>query len=316
MITDLIVENYQSLRRVKLELGLLTVVTGPSSSGKSALLRAVEHAVFNTRGTGYISRGATKCVVGTGCQQEGWAAAITRGGRGADSYRVSVVDPDGGEEPKVWEYTKLAGKVPDEVAQMIKLTGLNFAGQFDPPFLLRESAGEVARVLGQLTNVTLIFRASQEAARRKKNLAADLRAAEAELARLREEKRRFEGLKGRIIASQKAEEALLAAHSAQARATALQQALGRLGSAQQVLDRVALALPQPPALAPLEALLGQRARLAALLGEYQNAVMNAGRAGDEAAQAIQGIATADEQIGRELDAAGICPVCGQEVHRP
>jgi hypothetical protein len=311
LLSDLIIENYQSLRRAKLRLGLFTVVTGPSSSGKSALFRAVEHAAFNTRGTGYISRGAAKCVVGVGSQDEGWAATITRGGRGADAYRISAADPGGGE-PKVWEATKLAGKVPDEVPRLLKLTSLNFAGQFDPPFLLRESPGEVARILGQLTNVTLIFKASAEAARRKKNLAADLRAAETELARLREEKKRFAGLRERIAAAQQAEEALHAAQAHQARAASLQQALSRLGSAREALNQATVAVPQPPDLEPLETLLQRRARLQALLDECQNAFMNTGKASQEEARAGKGIAHAEEQISKELDAAGICPVCGQE----
>jgi DNA repair protein SbcC/Rad50 len=315
MITDLIVEGYQSLRDVKLRLGALTVVTGASSSGKTALFRATELVAFNARGTGYVARGVAKCVVGLGCQDEGWAAAITRGARGSDAYRVSALDPDGGDGLKVWEYTKLGGKVPDEAAQVVNLTPLNFAGQFDPPFLLRDTASEVARVLGQLTNVTLIFRASQEAGRRKKALGADLKSAEAELARLRTEAQRFAALPARLAAAQQAEAALAALQETQARAAKLQASLSRLRAAQAVLSQASPLPPEPPDLTALFALHARHARLTALLGGHQNAAMNHGKATEAIAQTAIAAGACESEIAKALEAAGICPTCGQEVHQ-
>lgn len=57
MLTSVEIENFQSVRRARLELGRFTVVTGATGSGKSAVLRAIRLLAFNARGTSYIMRG-------------------------------------------------------------------------------------------------------------------------------------------------------------------------------------------------------------------------------------------------------------------
>lgn len=312
MLTEIQADGYQSLRDAKIALGRLTVITGPSSSGKSALVRALLLLARNARGTSYISRGRDKCVVGVGCREEGWAVSITRGARGADAYRVAVIDPDGGDKPKVWDYTKLGGKVPDEAAQVLNLGPLNFAGQFDAPFLLTATAGDVAKMLGSLTNVTLIFAAAREAGRRKKALQAELKRAEAEVERLSGEAQRFASLPSRIEAVRQAEEALEKHALAQGRAQALEACLGRLGAAQQALAAVAVP-PEPPDLSELEEAGRKIARLSQLLDAVRlgNAAQAAAEAGARREEGA--IRDADVAIHKALEEAGTCPLCGQEV---
>jgi len=317
MITDLFAEGYQSLRsEIRLRLGLLTVVTGPTGSGKSSIFRAVRLTAFNARGTGYISQGASKAIAGLGSQPEGWAATITRGGRGSDSYKVAVLQPvpDGGEKfPMAREYTKLGGKVPDEVAELVNLGEINFASQFDRPFLLCETAGDVARILGQLTHVTLIFSAAREAQRRKKGLAADLKLIQAEVARLRGEIQRFATLQQRAEAAQAAEEALVRLTQHEAQALLLQGHLERLGHAQHTLELASVLPPEPPHLGELAERVTCMTRLQLLLDEHQSATMNLARAHDEKAKAAIAIASAEQEHHKLLHEAGICPTCQQKV---
>jgi len=312
VITDLFIEGYQSLRDdTRLRLGAFTVILGPTGSGKSSVFRAAQLAAFNARGTAYISRGASKAIAGLGCQDEGWAVTITRGGRGADSYRIAVIGPDGGE-PKTWDYTKLAGKVPPEVTELLNLREINFASQFDHPYLLCETAGDVAKTLGQLTQVTLIFNAAREAGRRKKALAADLAAAERERDRLAAEAQRFITLRQRMDAAQAAEEALgrLAGHME--KADRLHGHLVLLSAAQDNLGNIVL-LPEPPDLSGLQAQAARIARLQALMDEHQNASMNLGRSADEIASAAIAAGSAEHEIHKLLEAEGICPLCKQVI---
>ena len=94
------------------------------------------------------------------------------------------------------------------MTELLELSELNFAAQFDRPFLLDSSGGEIARVLGRLTNVTLLFDAAREANRRRLEVMGDLKRAEANLADLTEAAQRFRGMKERHAAVSEAEEAM------------------------------------------------------------------------------------------------------------
>ena len=52
------IDNFQSLGHVELDLQGLTVITGPSDRGKSALVRAIEGALFNLPGDYFVRTGA------------------------------------------------------------------------------------------------------------------------------------------------------------------------------------------------------------------------------------------------------------------
>ena len=43
--------------------------------------------------------------------------------------------------------------MPDKITEALNLTDLNFQGQFDNPFLISNSAGEIARVIHEKTNI-------------------------------------------------------------------------------------------------------------------------------------------------------------------
>src|SRR3972149_7677268 len=63
MLRRVSVHGYQSLEDVDLELAPLTVIVGPSRSGKSALVRALRSAFFNATGAAFIRRGARAATV-------------------------------------------------------------------------------------------------------------------------------------------------------------------------------------------------------------------------------------------------------------
>jgi len=317
MLKLLEIENYQSLRKLRLPLGRLTVITGRTGSGKTAVLRAARLLAFNARGTDYITRGQKSCSVRLEDDEFPQPhIAIARGGRGGDSYTVerAVPVPAGGYGRSGGKFTKLNGQVPPQVAELLRLSPLNFASQFDQPYLLGSSAGEVARTLGELTNVTTIFKAAGEANRRKQRLAGQLKDQEAELERLREQARGFAGLRQRREAAQQAQAALAAAQGLQARADRLRLLLGQQALAQEALAAAGAAVREVPSLEAAEAACGWHARLQSLMLQAESLQAECLAASSAVDTDRLGVQNLEREHRRLLEEAGVCPVCGQAVH--
>lgn len=308
MITDVVIEDYQAIREARLRLGRVTVITGPTGSGKSAVIRAIRLVVFNARGTSFIRHGVKKCKAAIGFEGELRAVGIERGGRGADKYRV--VTRDGAEE-----FTKLAGAVPDKVSAILQLSELNFAGQFDRPFLLDASGGQVARALGELTNVTLVLDAAREATRRKQETARELKRAEAELESLKAQAATFRRLRERRAAMAEAQERLVSV-------TAITEQLGRMRKLAELRRQASGAVARVqshlealdvPSLDRVEELSKSLARLRSL-GEEAAAEL-----GEERGQLLivdrhwKDEQAAHQELHDLLAGAGVCPTCGQSV---
>lgn len=316
MITDVEVEDYQAVRKASIRLARFTVVTGPTGSGKSAVLRAIRLVAFNARGTSYIRHGAKTARVALGSRDENWAAAIHRGGRGSDKYVLTWQEgPPGPDSVNGTEFTKLEGKVPEVVAGHVSLKEINFAGQFDRPFLLSESGSQVARVLGELTNVTLVFDAAREANRRKLETARDLRAAEARLAGLKEQGRGFRGLRERLAAAERADDSLVTMGIIGERMARLESL--RTEHEQVSWLRVAAtsraAQAAPPSGERMTGLLEQWGRLNRLLMDLDTAREAFTVAGEGIRHQQLEHADAEDRLHAALIDAGTCPTCGQDV---
>lgn len=311
MLSSLTIRNFQSLRDVELPLDRFVVITGASNAGKSAIIRALRLLTFNARGLGltgtsYITTGEKGCMVVVYDAQEERGVAIARSAaRGGDNY---VINDHGAERT----FTKLGGDVPEEVSGVLGLSELNFAAQFDRPFLLDESAQTVARVLGSLTNVTLLFNAAREANRRKSRVKDQLDDRVAEVTRLRTEIGQYVTLRARADAVRTAEERLASATQLSDRAQRLRQLLAAVSTAQaRVQDTPA---PAPvPSTEQLEALVSRHARLAAHLSGIAAATVAASSEMQNASIAAADADRAEQALHKMLADAGICPLCGQGV---
>src|SRR6187402_3232806 len=167
MLQSIRCKNFQSLHDVDLELGKFTVIVGESSSGKSAFIRALKAVSSNQLNSDYITRGTKHSYVAV--KTESATVTIERDQGGISVYKVAKT---GSQESR---YSKLNRQVPAEVTEILGITpstldegSINFAGQFDPPYLLKDTGGSVAKTLGELTNVSTIFAAVKEANRRTK----------------------------------------------------------------------------------------------------------------------------------------------------
>ena len=309
MIERIEIHNWQSLSHVDLALGRLSVIVGPSSSGKTSLIRALRAVASNVRGAGHITRGARNAAITV---HTGAHIVTLERTEASGCYRL--VDVGTGQETL---FTKLAGGVPAQITAALGIapvptggTSLHVAGQFDRPYLLDDTGAAVARVLGELTNVTTILEAVREANRRRAALAATLRTREGDLHDKVSRAAAYADLPARLHARVRAEAAAETATALHARCTRLRTATEALAVADGVVDRHRSAppLPDDAALGAAAATLhrfkaGVRAWIATT-----NALVLASTA---AAEAERAETAAKEDLTGALRAAGRCPTCGQ-----
>ena len=308
MLNVLSIENYQSLRKIRLELGRLTVITGATGAGKSAIIRAVRLLAFNAPGTSYISKGEKTCQVLVFDDSMHQGVAIARGGRGYDGYAISDPEDKGNERL----FTKLGGQVPAEVTAWLGLSELNFATQFSPPFLLAESGSKVAAALGKLTNVTLLFSAAREANRRRLRTKDRLGDAQAEVQRLTAEIQRYAGLQGRSAAISQAEEAMARVEATEARYWRLGELQRNVSVAGYKAERIPAAAPLP-SFERLDEMLARAGRLRLLLDSCDKLAASVQSLAAEEARQEQASREAGTRMQKVLADAGVCPLCGQDT---
>lgn len=310
MITDLVVEDYQAVKEARLRLKMFTVVTGPTGSGKSAIIRALRMVVFNQRGTSFVRAGAKSARAAVGVEGEHVVVGIERGK--VNAYRVVSPSSDPlSSKAEVQNFTKLAGTVPEEVTAVLRLSDVNFSGQHDPLFLLTSSGGEVARRLGELTNVTLLLDAAREANRRRLEVSRQLQAAEREHEDLFDQLPRFASLKEQLGAMAAADAKLVLVKQMQIAADYLAALIRTASQAQAALD--AAAVPDLPDIGRLCEIADRRSRLVARLSELHVRDSQAGGLRNEAVYAARAQNEALAELKAVLTEAGRCPTCGQPV---
>lgn len=175
--------GFQSLHDVELDLAPYTVIVGPSSSGKSAFVRALRTLTTNSRGLSWLTATFKRASLGVELS-DGTTVILHRSPSTAraDDNAYIVRAPERFDAPEEI-YSKLGGEVPEEIRALLPFgdTALHFASQFDKPYLLDASPQEVSRALAALTNVHVVLAAAREANRRALSSSASLRVREEDL---------------------------------------------------------------------------------------------------------------------------------------
>jgi len=176
MIEKITVKNYQSLYDVEVELGKFTVLYGNSDVGKSAFYRAVRGLLVGESGDDFIT--VAKSRVGVSFKTSDGVEVVWLKSRGKSSSYILFKD-----SVKVKEWRR-ARKLPKELEVLLQVRPINvdgesfypnLRGQFDPLFLLFESAGKRARVLGSLVS-NLLLKGIRAANTERNRNEADIRA--------------------------------------------------------------------------------------------------------------------------------------------
>ena len=309
MLTRFHAKNFQSLKDVSVDLSKFTVVVGASSSGKSAFIRSLKTIVSNPRSSSFVTHGEKFSSL-TLYRDDGTEVLFEKG-EGHGRYVVSRGDLRE-------EYTKLGGDVPDAVSSALGIlpveTGkqsLNFAGQFDRPYLLDETGSVVARVLGELTNVTKIFDAVREASRRKQNASSLMRTRSEDLVRLNLKKQQFVSLRGQLEAVEQAEKLLQTAEDVSSRVARLRRLVLDIDMAESYLeDSSSVEVPD------ISVVLAARDRLdsyTSLIADMRAAADRVKRSDEALVSSASSLKDKTEELRAVLVEAGTCPTCDQPI---
>jgi DNA repair protein SbcC/Rad50 len=153
MINSLTIQNFQSHKETKLEFDNgINIIIGQSDSGKSAVLRALNW-VINNKPSGEAFRsnwgGDTEVKLKIQIHDDYFQTPTRKKTNTKNTY--SIVDPNG-----VTGFSSFGQDVPEEIKQLLNFSPLNMSGQFDSPFLLDMSGGEVARYLNKIVHLDVI----------------------------------------------------------------------------------------------------------------------------------------------------------------
>jgi predicted ATP-dependent endonuclease of OLD family len=306
------VHNFQSLHDLDLELGKLTVVVGASNSGKSALVRSIRTLARNASNSTFVTHGKKAAVI----EMDEKVGALTvrlilQRGKGLTEYRV-VTDSD--EQV----YTKSGTSVPDAVLAYLgtaEVEGelLQVAEQFDRPFLLSETATKAAKVLGDLTNVTVIHSAVREANRRRLGLVQKLNVRNTDAAKAQVEFDEFNDLpklKPLLDMTRANVDKLLKAESLIAR---LRELTAQATIAQTAKEKIVVPPQVSAELGELEKQAADIAKMRSLVSMCVEQTRKAGASGEAVKAYAEAMSDTDAEFHAALEKAGVCPLCGQEV---
>ena len=311
MIESLQVKNYQSLYDVTLDIGKFTVIVGPSSSGKSALVRSLRTLVSNPRNSSFVSHGEKFSTITL--KREDCSVVLEKG----EGHGAYIVSNSNGEEEK---FTKLGGSVPEKVTSSLGIRPvesgkqhLNFASQLDKPYLLDETGSTVARVFGDLTNVTKIFEAVREASRKKQNLSGIVKARTTDVDNLKSQKEKFSSLPLKIESIEEAESLLKEAQSKSDTINRLSTLISDISFAETVLDQFTSSDFEVPDLDSVLAYRDNLSRFMSLVSgvKKSNSSLRDLDTEQEKIESILSIKT--DELKNTLHSAGECPTCGQVI---
>ncbi|MCP4475368.1 MAG: AAA family ATPase [Gammaproteobacteria bacterium] len=149
MINSISIRNFQSHKRtsIKFDKGI-TIITGQSDRGKSAVIRALYWLIFNKPGgKAFCSNwgGITKIILSIDKN-----IFISRKKHVDKNNYSEIID---GKEQMFHSFGQ---NVPEKIKDLLNFSSLNIAEQFESPFLLALSGGEVAKYLNKIVNLDKI----------------------------------------------------------------------------------------------------------------------------------------------------------------
>jgi DNA repair ATPase RecN len=312
------VRNFQSLIDTKVELGVLTVILGPNDQGKSAFFRAIRSAVECAAGTDFITYDRTMARVTLVVDGR---ELIWETGASVNRYILDGL-----------AYEKVGRQVPPDIQDLLALSpvqfdknlelSLNFADQDDPPFLIPfpgglTSAG-VAKILGDLTNLNVLYRAVGEAERRRRQADSALKMRRGDVESLQAQVRAFPDL----TADQKRLESMTSllgeVRQLNDRYHNLSYARNERESFRKrhdalVKEKESLGDDPTPLLAEVEQLSGKWNTLTEYKGRMDRLLEYGLIAGQGVAHAIDEENLAAMELRALMDQVEICPLCEQPI---
>ena len=305
-ITQVCAENFQSHVDTVLDMSPgVNAVVGLSDSGKSAFMRALAWPLTNKPGGDSFRTIGAKGLTAVDIT---FADDLLVGRERDKSNNVYTIGPADGKDLK--ELPPGTG-VPEEIANALNMGPINIQRQHDPPFLLADNPGEVAKVLNRVANLTSIDKAQSAIRKRVLGVGADVRSAETYLGEIEANQQGFSDLDDRATDLGRAEKLETALGELERKAIQLRQIVNNIKGKQSQLEGVEDFLEAEDVV------------------EDAMKIMDALRAAEEKPKQLKQMirtivrddregAAAESRVNRlqtDLDVAwpDVCPLCDQEV---
>ena len=193
MLTYLQIERYESHLKTVLELlpGINAIV-GHSDHGKSGLLRALKWATFNRPlGDHFACDKAEGEEVRVFVSNEDWNIVRIKGDTGFNGYTL-----DSRKETKriPYEFDKIGTSVPEQVKQALNLSDVNYQSQLSEHYLIRESPGEVGRVINDSAKLVEIDQVMKWFEKELRDSRSKIKYLSEDLAKKEEEIKEYDGI--------------------------------------------------------------------------------------------------------------------------
>lgn len=306
-LTALAVKDFQSFKNANIPLGRFTAVVGASNLGKSALIRALKALAHNAASTGLVRQGSKEFRVEVAFDD----ATSTTLSKGAKRSEFSIVDGEGLETsfPKAG-----ANSVPDEIAELWNLSDLSFTSQHDKPFLLAEPPSEIARVLGELTNVSLLMEAVRETNRFRTEALNIVKARDKEAEECRSQILTHSNLTAKLDYLAKARKEFDDTQEIDIAYQALKSLVDNHVQIDSMLTSIPVNTDLEIGVGSLDKLIETQKILHFALTNHQQAISSASLAKSKMQTLQNEINTLHDSIHELMQQAGQCPYCGRKFN--
>lgn len=162
MIDRLQIKDFQRHEKLQIKLdSSIVAIVGPSDTGKSTIIRAIRWLALNKpRGNSFIRVGQKSASVKM--RVDGKTIERARDGR-ENIYKVA------GKELKAF-----GNDVPPDVSQLLRLSDVNFQMQHEPMFWFSLTAGEVAKELNGIVDLSIIDETISDLNSQRRKVSAEL----------------------------------------------------------------------------------------------------------------------------------------------
>lgn len=182
------ISGFQSIEDIDFTVEGYTALTGPSNSGKSAICRAIEGALFNRTGDEFVRRGvkSSRVVITT---DNGHTIEWVKGSKN-NYYKIDgdLYDKVGSDTPQPLKEIGFS----EVVAGNRKFRPQMGTDQFDVLFLVRESGATIAELFSILAKLDLISKAGKECTSDLKSSKSILKTRQGDLVKVERQLVRYE----------------------------------------------------------------------------------------------------------------------------
>ena len=192
MISSLILRNFQSHKKTILNFSPnVNAIIGQSNSGKTAILRGLFWAIYNRpSGLSFISywnrdKKGNPVKPTSVTIQDSYKVKRIRS-QEMNGYKIIPIYNE--EEIKL---EAIGMDVPEQVEKILNIGEVNIQRQMDAPFLLSESASEVARFLNKEIRLDLIDKILSNAESKRRKYNSDIKQYEIEISSIEKELETF-----------------------------------------------------------------------------------------------------------------------------